>query len=675
MASLIQPATESDRSNPPAEDTTNNTYVDQNTSELRQGDIESLPDDYVYVHTDQIPDRESEDIRALRSEPSDNLSYLDYVSQPIYNYLASWINPETANETTTNVQPDEGQESSESWVREKFEELNTGSLEEESRFRDCVLKAIYDHFDGLKVIDKDYLEQKCCLTKEELSYASESDPQFTRRILLMLLRRDTRTILSFLFGLSAHAQDIVKKIKASLRRYFQEGFKQQTQCPCCILRERVCMCLLVDHLPQCGTELLSFVNFVSEENQPAKPSVSNKLWDELFKAVNNRNLYSKVIQILVSVLEACGYHTDIVRMLNEDRHLERNSFVCRCQEVNTCLTESVQHQDQQQVLIQPGTNNVPNEQRVAEVQSVETVGAERSYPYSEEHLVSNERSVVGEQTDENAVGAEESHPNSYASSIHKDKTTRGENENRDGSKGSNLQSRTKHARSPNRRKGKTITQTNPPKRKQPDSDSEEELSKKKPPDTSMLFERKETNEKRSKQLKRKENLDEQDFNGKRSRNDNENEKRSSCLENCDLQIELLKIGIGGYDNEPDSLFSPPPSTSSHTDSGVYDLTTLFSNNVDHEETVPKVIANSNDLKPSHSDSRGDQGRSCDNIENDTLEETTHEITGSQYDISESSQMQLNLRLNQNDAEGFFSENNHSSVEQNSVDGGDTDTFS
>lgn len=325
-------------------------------------------------------------------------------------------------------------------------------ISEESRFRDCLVRAISDHFDGMNHLDKNLLTQVCRFSREEICYARESESQFTRRLLLMLLRRDTKTILSVLFHLYTQAKDVVEKAISSLHRYLEDGHRKQFKCCRCLLKERVCICLIVDHLPTCDSEFLSFVNVVSEENQPVQPSVSERLWSELFNIITNQNLHGNVNQLLINVIESCGYHSDIVRMLKEDAELKRNSFLCRCQERAACMGHNCGPQQEQSLTtdLQDGTSesNEPHDSTVA-------AGTERIGHIGSSAAFNSDMNTSTEMREGNLNNSGES---------------------------TNIGNVKRHSYKEERRK----RQKNPPKRKQPDSKTEDEVLKKKPPDISVV---------------------------------------------------------------------------------------------------------------------------------------------------------------------------------------------
>lgn len=344
---------------------------------------------------------------------------------------------------------------------------------EETRFRDCLVRAISDHFDGMNHIDENLLTQVCGISREEMCYARESESQFTRRLLLMLLRRDTKTILSVLFHLYTHAKDVVDRAISSLHRYLEEGHGKQLKCCRCLLKERVGICLIVNHLPSCDSNFLSFVNVVSEENQPVRPSVSERLWTELFNIITNQNLHEKATQLLIRVIESCGYHSDIVRMLKEDAELKRNSFICRCQESAACMG-----------------NNGPQQERSL-THDLQDVASGPNEPYDSSLAAGTERR--GHISTSAAVSID---TNSNTETCESNLNNSGDSTN------------TGNEKRPRNKEERQKRSKNPPKRKQPDSKTEDKVLKKKPPDISVVN----TN---SNILKRKEISRGNEFNGKK----------------------------------------------------------------------------------------------------------------------------------------------------------------
>ncbi|XP_060599025.1 uncharacterized protein LOC132752678 [Ruditapes philippinarum] len=314
-------------------------------SEHTDDNPDSITHDFVHVN---IPiNADADEITLETNQPSFIAGYLapyaEYIPslQSIQYVLPTWLFQATQNEgaTSTSLDTNPEAESFETWVNETVTGDYTSSIEDEQRFRACLVRAMYENFVQLNRIDNSFMTENCMVTNEELCYARSSESQCTIRLLLMLLNRDTHTMLMFIYGMRTRYQDTVKSIFTSLNRHLNDSnFTYQSQCLRCNLSKRVNISLITDHLPQCsnGLLLLPFVNIVSEEDQPGQPTTSERLWNELFKVVNNPSLYQDVIITIARVIESSGYHTDIARMLQDDINLDRNSFVCRCEDIRIC---------------------------------------------------------------------------------------------------------------------------------------------------------------------------------------------------------------------------------------------------------------------------------------------------------------------------------------------------
>lgn len=246
----------------------------------------------------------------------------------LYNWRSLWQNP-------GNIIFDD-------WLKDVEIGLNN-SADEETFKHYCLHQAILQYFQqiiGTDIIfDKMILETAVPFTREEIQYANHVSAQRNRRFLRMILNRDYMAILKFLWKLISFNKDVVEKV---IDCYKTELDKSKSlpanQCTKCLLEDRVSICLIVDRLI---IKLKDFHSKVSEELQPAMPSVSKRLWTELFEQTRDGDSYESVITLITSCIEDCGYHTDIVRRLNEDKVQNRNSFYCSCQSEHTDAVTNV----------------------------------------------------------------------------------------------------------------------------------------------------------------------------------------------------------------------------------------------------------------------------------------------------------------------------------------------
>ncbi|XP_045165841.2 uncharacterized protein LOC123529538 [Mercenaria mercenaria] len=586
-----------------------------------EANSDSLPNDYVVV--DEVPDVESEEIQNLQRQTSGFAGYLEYIpSMPtiqLSSYLPGWLYPatETDSGTSANTELNESNKNFEIWLNETIRGDYTGSIEEEQRFRACLITAISEHFIRMQHIDDGFLTENCSVTNEEMCYARASKSQCARRLLLMLLHRDTRTILFFLFELSSLAKDTVENIVRSLHQHLESSFAKQAQCLRCILQERVSICLISDHLPRCDSGLLTFVNTVSEKDQPAIPSVSGRLWNILFDTVTNEVLYWKVIRMIKEAIESCGYQTDIVRMLNGDIDTGRNSFICRCDDMRRGQNGDIhESQEKREPLSMSrgaeGNSNPVDESDIAEAEN--------------NQIVANTK-VETDPGHQSASGFRYENTNTRVVVYPQNNGASGYAEDMKGPKG-------------NVDKGKTPMQHPASKRKQDQSRSNgDEILKRKPPNGS---DQKSTR-------KRKEESSENETKEKRRRGDGGENSGTSRTVNCDLQMEMLKIV--GQENQPDSGLSLP-STSSNGDSGVYEQSTMYSEGECDDETVPKQIAVDLSLSAFHTSN-----------DQDTEGQAVEDTSGNEYASDISAPMHQESVSNLCNMEDRFEEMSDASHEQ------------
>ena len=428
---------------------------------------------------------------------------------------------------------------------------------DEQRFRTCLVRAMSDNFERLHRVENTLFAENSTATEEELCYARSSDSQCTRRLLLMLLHRDTQTMLAFIHRMTASNSDAVERILASLHRYLGDSnVAHQVQCLRCILRERVNISLVTDHLPQCSSDLLTFVNTVSEEDQPGRPSNSERLWNELFEIVNNTGLYRAVIGTIARAVESCGYHTDVIRMIQSNANLERNSFVCTCEAMRLDETRHSQNSDE----TRKESTDAQSANKTCDATQPE--GDQADVPFKDETDSSHKLCSVNESEQSKIQSFKCANKEDNSDCVGVEDSSQSANE------------RVKLNRANYKRKPEDSTLKGDDKKRN-----------KHEPDLSEYQKIVYTNINNSKRKERPSGSATEER--KRRKENREDNNRRSSIGNCDLQIELMKIA--GRENPPDSGFSfLLPSTSSFGDSGFHEQSAALSRG-SNDETVPKQI--------------------------------------------------------------------------------------
>lgn len=213
------------------------------------------------------------------------------------------------------------------------------SLPDEMQHRDCLIKALTDL---CKIITEntvivgdeiDLLESKNCLTGDDKAHVkSAMGPTLrTRRLLALVLLRDFKTLLVFLESLLFQNTHVVENVLNKFEQNQKSGYRKLLKCTLCLLRNRVDISLFVDDLLSSDDRWLMFYERVSQSDFFG-PNAD--LWN---KFVNNASFgdgLHRIADILIKALSSCGFHSDIVRMLQEDKENCVSSFVCRCSGLN-----------------------------------------------------------------------------------------------------------------------------------------------------------------------------------------------------------------------------------------------------------------------------------------------------------------------------------------------------
>ncbi|XP_045166166.2 uncharacterized protein LOC123529730 isoform X1 [Mercenaria mercenaria] len=215
------------------------------------------------------------------------------------------------------------------------------SLSDKMQYRDCLTKALTlfcKEITENTVIDcyeLDFLISENCIAGDDKTYVdtkSIGTMQRSRRLLSLMLLRDYRTLLTYLTSLLIQNKHVVEKVLQELDTCLRNNYRKPQKCTLCHLESRVDLSLIVDELLSYDEEWLPFYNKVCQTEYVGP---SKEIWRELTGRVGADETFRQILvsNIVLKALQACGFHSDIVIMLQEDRQMKRNSFVCRCSEI------------------------------------------------------------------------------------------------------------------------------------------------------------------------------------------------------------------------------------------------------------------------------------------------------------------------------------------------------
>lgn len=178
----------------------------------------------------------------------------------------------------------------------------------------------------------DLLEEENCINGEDRAHVEATGvgpiKQF-RRLLSLMLLRDFRTLLVFLRSLLSNNKHVVERVLAEFDKFVQQHFQKPTQCTLCNIMSRVDISLVLDELLSDDEDWLPFY-IKGSQNVSVGPD--SKFWRELVNRVISHELHVNVANVISKALSNCGFHSDIVKMLSNNKRLHRNSFICRCNE-------------------------------------------------------------------------------------------------------------------------------------------------------------------------------------------------------------------------------------------------------------------------------------------------------------------------------------------------------
>lgn len=226
-------------------------------------------------------------------------------------------------------------------IQELLEAVLT--FENEIRYRDCLAKALMTNnksvVEGTILMGQelDFLESNCCITAEDRFYLKDEKigpMKQVRRLVSMMLSRDYRSLLLLLQCLQAANKHIVTKVLTTFSRLRHEGFHAIPKCAKCHLEDRVDLELFIDDLLASDSLWEPLYRNVANCNKGSQKSA----WMDFFETVRIHNLQEKVCEILLrNLIEYC-FHSDIARMIENNRQMQRNSFECLCREMQHSIT-------------------------------------------------------------------------------------------------------------------------------------------------------------------------------------------------------------------------------------------------------------------------------------------------------------------------------------------------
>lgn len=182
----------------------------------------------------------------------------------------------------------------------------------------------------------DHLVTRVCITEEEYSKGihrtNQTCENLMREIVGLILRRDCKTLLSFVDIICEHSAHTVDNIITTYDNIStsrgQDAMCTELQiCSHCLLRRRVDPVQLIDKLLSHDLNWLEFYEQVTRWEDMVEKRVP--LMDMFMSRVNDEGTSAEIIPLITETLVSCGFHSDIVSSLKEDKKIGRNSFVCK----------------------------------------------------------------------------------------------------------------------------------------------------------------------------------------------------------------------------------------------------------------------------------------------------------------------------------------------------------
>ncbi|KAL4227074.1 hypothetical protein ACF0H5_015048 [Mactra antiquata] len=217
------------------------------------------------------------------------------------------------------------------FVAERLAEVN--SLQDESQKRACLAKAVADNsVDIIENTDLTEEELKGLKTEKCISYQDYKHILHSRSITwinhlyCMIMMRDYRTHLVFLTYLK---MDVFEKVVATYNQLIENDTTQPSLCPHCILLSTVNIIYVAPSLLGCdagtwGPLTQAAIDVIGDMRK------SQELWQMLIEILQkNPEQKSVVLNCIIKSLEDYGFHSDVVRMLKEDKTVGRDSLQCR----------------------------------------------------------------------------------------------------------------------------------------------------------------------------------------------------------------------------------------------------------------------------------------------------------------------------------------------------------
>ncbi|XP_060574081.1 uncharacterized protein LOC132731824 isoform X2 [Ruditapes philippinarum] len=224
-----------------------------------------------------------------------------------------------------------------SWCDERKRELQ--STEDERPLRDFLCRAISKNARMIAVdLDVsnllDHLLSKYCITEDEYNELRSLDKSknLARTVLGLVLRRDCRTLLSFIDIIFECGEHIASSITVAYDSIVNNADSSRAEtgrsCSHCLLLERTEPILIIDSLISHDYEMfLPFYEQVANcrDNVPEK---RKEWWDNFMTHVMKVEASAEMTQLIIEALEECRFHSDIIRNLREDQSKNVNSFLC-----------------------------------------------------------------------------------------------------------------------------------------------------------------------------------------------------------------------------------------------------------------------------------------------------------------------------------------------------------
>lgn len=175
-----------------------------------------------------------------------------------------------------------------------------------------------------------FLERRHCINKLDSLYLKSKHDDLsasTRMLFRMITNRDLKTLFTFIWTLKYFNKSLHLKITRQTDTSHTSD-SLPLLCLRCILIDRVEAYQVAAHLFQRCNNLRKWYKRVIAVGWEE----TERLWEELFDVVESLQINIEVREAILEAIEDCGFHSDILKMLQEDKQLERNTFECRCSE-------------------------------------------------------------------------------------------------------------------------------------------------------------------------------------------------------------------------------------------------------------------------------------------------------------------------------------------------------